>query len=604
MIDDKKEKNEYPKVSIIIPVYNGEKYVSLAIDSALRQTYKNVEVIVVNDGSKDKTDKICKLYKNKIKYIKKENGGVSTALNVGIENMSGDYFSWLSHDDLYYPEKIETEINYLREHNLFNTKTILYSNHSFLYENGYRGNESIYDSSFLNRDSAYAIMQGGINGITQLIPKKAFYDVGFFDVNSRCVQDYKLWFEMYKYGYKFIHIPYILTATRIHDESDTHTNPRYVTEGTDFWLNTIEYFSNEEKIRLYGSIYGYYYTLYNFLKDGPYTKVIDYLKKKYIDLEKKYEKGLNNKVSVLVLLEDYNYEKTIRSVIKQSYKNIEIIILNNGIISSEKLNDDYKKYSNINIINYENKKNNSEILNEGIQKSSGEYITFIKSNAIWDEEKIKKQLLKIVASNYSISDTSYLKNGKIINTGALNGYSFDIIMRHHCIDISTIMVKKSYLIDNNISFKSQYMDDNSLCFILDSLKDNRIIGLQEPLVTIDYDLNSEEIINNYSIIIRYIFDNYGFINKSEINNILFEYMKLSKGLDSYELVDNHIKELNRYVYFQTNEFKTVSKIKNITRKITFRKNISTYSLDSDKIKNGRISRGYRKLQRIINKIKK
>ena len=66
MIDDKKEKNEYPKVSIIIPVYNGEKYVSLAIDSALRQTYKNVEVIVVNDGSKDKTDKICKLYKNKI----------------------------------------------------------------------------------------------------------------------------------------------------------------------------------------------------------------------------------------------------------------------------------------------------------------------------------------------------------------------------------------------------------------------------------------------------------------------------------------------------------------------------------------------------------
>ncbi len=90
-----------PKVSIIIPVYNGEKYVSLAIESALRQTYSNLEIIVVNDGSTDKTDKICRSYGNKIRYIKKENGGVSTALNVGIDNMTGEYFSWLSHDDLY-----------------------------------------------------------------------------------------------------------------------------------------------------------------------------------------------------------------------------------------------------------------------------------------------------------------------------------------------------------------------------------------------------------------------------------------------------------------------------------------------------------------------
>ena len=84
----KKEDKFNPLVSIVIPVYNGENYLKEAIDSALAQTYKNIEVIVVNDGSSDKTDEICKSYGSKIRYFKKENGGVSTALNLGIEKMA------------------------------------------------------------------------------------------------------------------------------------------------------------------------------------------------------------------------------------------------------------------------------------------------------------------------------------------------------------------------------------------------------------------------------------------------------------------------------------------------------------------------------------
>ena len=98
-----------PLVSIVIPVYNGAEYMREAIDSALAQTYKNIEVIVVNDGSKDNTDEIARSYGEKIRYFKKENGGVSTALNLAIQNMQGEYFSWLSHDDVYLPEKIERQ---------------------------------------------------------------------------------------------------------------------------------------------------------------------------------------------------------------------------------------------------------------------------------------------------------------------------------------------------------------------------------------------------------------------------------------------------------------------------------------------------------------
>ena len=89
-----------PKVSIIIPCYNGEKYLKNAIDSALSQSYENIEVIVVNDGSEDDTEKIALEYGKKIRYFKKKNGGVSSALNLGIKEMEGEYFSWLSHDEL------------------------------------------------------------------------------------------------------------------------------------------------------------------------------------------------------------------------------------------------------------------------------------------------------------------------------------------------------------------------------------------------------------------------------------------------------------------------------------------------------------------------
>ena len=120
----------HPLVSIIIPVYNGSKYMCEAIESALSQTYDNIEILLINDGSADggKTEEIALSYGNKIKYFYKENGGVSSALNFGIKNMKGEYFSWLSHDDSYEPKKIEKQILSLQDKkkcvSICNTKTI------------------------------------------------------------------------------------------------------------------------------------------------------------------------------------------------------------------------------------------------------------------------------------------------------------------------------------------------------------------------------------------------------------------------------------------------------------------------------------------------
>ena len=195
------------KVTIVIPVYNGSNYMKDAIDSALAQTYKNLEVIVVNDGSNDdgKTKAIAESYGDKIRYFEKENGGVSTALNLAIEKMTGEYFSWLSHDDMYYPNKIEREMEELKK---YDDNTILYSNFDLINEKGEKTRSIYLDHNMLTAKSDYAVLRGAIGGITLLIPKKVFKEEGLFDPKLRCVQDYELWFRVLD-KYKFVPTPQV-----------------------------------------------------------------------------------------------------------------------------------------------------------------------------------------------------------------------------------------------------------------------------------------------------------------------------------------------------------------------------------------------------------
>lgn len=98
-----------PKISVIVPVYNTEKYLSKCLESLINQTYKDFEIIVINDGSTDNSDKIIdeyiKIYGEKIKCINKPNGGLSSARNYGIDNATGDYILFVDSDD-YIDEKL------------------------------------------------------------------------------------------------------------------------------------------------------------------------------------------------------------------------------------------------------------------------------------------------------------------------------------------------------------------------------------------------------------------------------------------------------------------------------------------------------------------
>lgn len=109
-----------PKISIIVPIYNVEKYLQKCVDSILCQTYKNLEIILVNDGSPDNCPAICDEYAKKdkrIKVIHKQNGGVSSARNAGLDVATGKYVQFVDSDDWVEPEYSKTMINLIEENN-------------------------------------------------------------------------------------------------------------------------------------------------------------------------------------------------------------------------------------------------------------------------------------------------------------------------------------------------------------------------------------------------------------------------------------------------------------------------------------------------------
>ncbi|MFV0388976.1 MAG: glycosyltransferase family 2 protein [Pyrinomonadaceae bacterium] len=99
-----------PLVSVVIPAYNAVRFVNATIDSVLAQTFQDFEILAVDDGSTDNTKEILEAYGDKIRYLPKKNGGVSSARNYGIEKAKGKYIAFLDADDVWMPEKLEKQV--------------------------------------------------------------------------------------------------------------------------------------------------------------------------------------------------------------------------------------------------------------------------------------------------------------------------------------------------------------------------------------------------------------------------------------------------------------------------------------------------------------
>lgn len=225
-----------PLVSIIIPVYNGSDYLAKAIDGALAQTYENTEILVINDGSCDDgaTRAVALSYGDKIRYFEKENGGVSSALNMGIQHMQGEYFSWLSHDDQYDVDKIRIQVELLQ--NVGEQKCISLCGSRFIDKNSNfmakkTKNDKFKDGEIISNQKALTQMlkKGCFNGCAFLIPNSGFETCGLFHEKLRFCQDQLMWTEFFLHGYSIVYSEYKGVFSRIHGAQQTQTK-RYLYE--------------------------------------------------------------------------------------------------------------------------------------------------------------------------------------------------------------------------------------------------------------------------------------------------------------------------------------------------------------------------------------
>jgi glycosyltransferase involved in cell wall biosynthesis len=201
-----------PLVSVIIPVYNGTNYLREAIDSVLTQTYKNYEIIVVDDGSTDGTWDIIQSYGTRVYGIHKENGGVASALNCGIREARGDYIAWLSHDDLFLPEKLEKQVRFLQKFKQFKA---CYTDYYITGPDGKILSEVL--TPWYPQIDAIRVLFGDmyISGSTILIERKCFDEIGVFSEALRYTQDAEMWLRLIR-QFGIGRLPEILMKQRSH----------------------------------------------------------------------------------------------------------------------------------------------------------------------------------------------------------------------------------------------------------------------------------------------------------------------------------------------------------------------------------------------------
>jgi glycosyltransferase involved in cell wall biosynthesis len=198
-----------PLISVIIPVYNTEKYLAEAIDSILAQTYSPLEIIVVDDGSIDKTAKVAQQYGSSVRYHYQQNQGISAARNAGIALAKGEFFAFLDADDLWVPQKLDLQMRFFIVNNeleaVFGHTQQFYSPEL---------EESLRQKIYCPPES-----MGGYLVSTLLIQRSTFFRVGRFDTRWQTGTDVSWYLQARDIGFNFQMLPDVVHLRRLHDKN-------------------------------------------------------------------------------------------------------------------------------------------------------------------------------------------------------------------------------------------------------------------------------------------------------------------------------------------------------------------------------------------------
>ncbi len=189
------------KFSVIIPAYNAALYIKNSIDSILNQTFSDFEILVVDDGSIDDTEKIVNIIKDeRIRYIRQSNGGVSSARNTGIRNARGEYVCFLDADDLWKPNHLEVVLNLI---NKYPGASVFLTGYEILLHDGksvIRVWPGVENDLQIDNVFKYIFKYGYFISTNSISCKRDSFDVvGVFEVGVKNGEDDDMWYRLFAY---------------------------------------------------------------------------------------------------------------------------------------------------------------------------------------------------------------------------------------------------------------------------------------------------------------------------------------------------------------------------------------------------------------------
>lgn len=204
-----------PRISVVIPTFNCERFLRKAINSALAQTYRDFEIILVDDGSTDGTQALVAEFGTSVCYISQSNQGVSAARNLALSKASGEFIAYLDADDMWNPEKLALQVEFLDAHP---NCGFVHSEVAVIDEQ-----DNVLHARF-NQETGRAVPQGQctreillrchIQTLTVVERRRAFDRVGGFDWRMPVAQDYLHWILVVLQGYEVGYIPHPLGQYR------------------------------------------------------------------------------------------------------------------------------------------------------------------------------------------------------------------------------------------------------------------------------------------------------------------------------------------------------------------------------------------------------
>ena len=410
-------------ISIVIPVYNAEKYLEQCLNSIKNQTYKNFEVILVNDGSIDNSESICKAFvesDTRFRYYLKANGGASSARNLGLDNVTGEYITFIDADDWVDENHLEVLINNIKENNSDMAVSSIkkFDNVSkFGFRVHSKQEKYLLNYNKLNREEFLVILPKLIHAsnsykiaVSKLFKKELLSDVRF-DESIVYGEDLEFFFKIYNNISSISYVDEVSYIYRLYDESTSSKfGQLYIEQELGIYKKMYE------KIEELGLPTIHYYNtirdLLEFRKDFLENRVLfnEYLE--FLETKEKSVTYPKDLISIIVPI--YNVYPYLRLCLErienQTYPHFEVLLINDGSRDNPKdicleFAERDKRFK------YIEQKNAglSAARNTGILNATGEFITFIDGDDFVEPNYLEELYYASLKNDSEIVVGSYKK---------------------------------------------------------------------------------------------------------------------------------------------------------------------------------------------------